>query len=435
MSFSRRTGSDIHIGMRTEIMDSQSASNVEFRKAKIVHGRDDNAFGIHASSSVMMSSGIHPLEYLERLKFRPNDCPVASRTPATCLPVDQEFELGKFAISFEESYEAFKEANRLLGQCGYFLDDQHAPAKRWLRSPGDGHTGTDQELKKSSSDENFEYRFSSLKIDGQIGWTTHYQLKDGEISSQLRSATEFLEIRHSESCLEFDFEPCLWRHVVRDTSRGGFFDANNNTVHGWFDALETTFSAGLEKLLRANELVERFGLGFLPHTTSHVPSSPPRGQSTASSLPTSSIPLLDSAIPDEFDVAISFAGTDREHAEKLAHAVRAAGFSVFYDDFFGAQLWGKHLTEFFDDIYRNRSRHCVMFISPQYRDRIWTTHEHRSALARSVDQKGGEYILPVIVESTDIEGLPTSIAYLSLTDHTIDEIAEMLIEKLRQSSS
>ena len=49
------------------------------------------------------------------------------------------------------------------------------------------------------------------------------------------------------------------------------------------------------------------------------------------------------ALPATFDVAISFVGSERTYAEALANAVREAGFAVFYDDFYPAQLWGKNL--------------------------------------------------------------------------------------------
>ena len=64
-----------------------------------------------------------------------------------------------------------------------------------------------------------------------------------------------------------------------------------------------------------------------------------------------------------YDVALTFAGPERPFAEELAKAVRDAGYEVFYDDLYPAQLWGKNLVEFFDRIYRKDSRYCVMFIS------------------------------------------------------------------------
>ncbi|MDO8672976.1 MAG: TIR domain-containing protein, partial [Dehalococcoidia bacterium] len=113
-------------------------------------------------------------------------------------------------------------------------------------------------------------------------------------------------------------------------------------------------------------------------------------------------------LPQRFDVALSFAGTERLHAEELAKQVRGAGFEVFYDGFYPEQLWGKDLASFFDRIYRKDSRFCVMFVSHEYAERMWTTHERRSAQARAVQEKGREYILPVRVDDTDLDGLPLS---------------------------
>lgn len=43
----------------------------------------------------------------------------------------------------------------------------------------------------------------------------------------------------------------------------------------------------------------------------------------------------------EFDVALSFAGEDRQHAKKLADLLNACGYTVFYDEYEQADLWGK----------------------------------------------------------------------------------------------
>ena len=98
-----------------------------------------------------------------------------------------------------------------------------------------------------------------------------------------------------------------------------------------------------------------------------------------------------------------------------------------------AQLWGKDLAEFFDDIYRRRARYCVMFISEAYRDRMWTTHERRSAIARSMEQRG-EYILPIVVEEVDLDGLQPSVGYVSANDYTAEQLADMIVEKLQGGS-
>jgi hypothetical protein len=134
-------------------------------------------------------------------------------------------------------------------------------------------------------------------------------------------------------------------------------------------------------------------------------------------------------IPDSFDVAISFAGTERESAQKLAEILREAGYAVFYDDFFPEQLWGKNLAIFFDEIFRKKARFCVMFVSKEYQQRVWTIHEARSAQARAVAEKGNEYILPIQVDETELEGLLPTIGYVPIRTG-IEKIGEMLIKKL-----
>jgi len=110
-------------------------------------------------------------------------------------------------------------------------------------------------------------------------------------------------------------------------------------------------------------------------------------------------------------------------------APNEAGFVVFYDNYYPEQLWGKDLVRFFDEIYRKRARFCVVFVSREYRDRIWTNHELRSAQARALEEKGNEYILPIKVDDAELDGLPPSIGYLPIS-LGVEKIAELLIRKL-----
>ena len=119
------------------------------------------------------------------------------------------------------------------------------------------------------------------------------------------------------------------------------------------------------------------------------------------------------AFPDNFDIAITFAGSERGLAEQLARSLGNAGVAVFCDSFYPEHLWGKDLTVFFDEIFRKRSRYCVMFVSEEYVSRMWTTRERESALARAVAEKGKEYVLPIRVADVDVPGLSPTIGYLA----------------------
>lgn len=114
----------------------------------------------------------------------------------------------------------------------------------------------------------------------------------------------------------------------------------------------------------------------------------------------------------------------------MAGIVREAGYDVFYDNFYAEQLWGKNFTVFFDEIFRKRARFCVIFVSKEYRDRKWTTHEARSAQARVLEERGREHILPILVDDVKLEGLLPTIGYVPL-NVGIERIGEMLVKKLR----
>jgi hypothetical protein len=134
--------------------------------------------------------------------------------------------------------------------------------------------------------------------------------------------------------------------------------------------------------------------------------------------------------PYSYDVAISFAGTERNLAEELATRLIDRDVRVFYDRFFPEQLWGKDLATFFDRIFRKESRFCVIFASKEYAEREWTHHERRSAVARALAERGREYILPIEVEPVELDGIPPTIGYVSLKQYSIEKIAHLLVKKL-----
>lgn len=416
---------DIHAGLAVENLASHAGGNVTFTLTRVTHGRGQFAYGLHASTNYYsFGTGIAPMGFVGKLGFRQYTCPLAAGRDAYCLPVDENMDVAEFAEAFGSAFDALREASSELERCGFFLEDREFPAKAWARGSGDGHTGFGRKPMQQSSDEHFEFVFSWLEQHGTGGWTTHYRANEQPLSDEMESVLSFLGLKTYEQCIEFDFEPCRWRHVRRETRGHDIFDANNNTVHGWFNAHAEHFSAGIEQLLTAQELVQPFGMGFLPPSQSRAQR--PRPAPGSRRAPGNNRQTSD----EDYDVAISFATTERTQAEHLAIQLRNRDVRVFYDRFFGAQLWGKNLPEYFDDIYRKRARYCVMFVSSEYRDRIWTTLERRSAIGRAIEQRD-EYILPIVVEKVDLPGLPPTVAYVSADEYTTEQIAEMVVEKLR----
>ena len=131
----------------------------------------------------------------------------------------------------------------------------------------------------------------------------------------------------------------------------------------------------------------------------------------------------------EYDVALSFAGEDRHHAERLAELLRAEEYSVFYDEYELAKLWGKDLYVYLSSVYKDQAEYCVMFLSEYYAQKVWTNHERESAQARAFEENR-EYILPVRLDDTEIPRILPTVGYLDLRSMTIEEIHQVLVKKL-----
>jgi hypothetical protein len=134
----------------------------------------------------------------------------------------------------------------------------------------------------------------------------------------------------------------------------------------------------------------------------------------------------------EYDVAISFAGEQRTEAEAIAACLTTEGIKVFYDDYERATLWGKNLYEHLAEVYQNKARYCLMLVSAAYANKVWPTHERRSAQARALTEKS-EYILPIRFDDTEIPGLPSTVGYQRFQDHGVQGISALLLEKLHDS--
>nr|WP_295865761.1 TIR domain-containing protein [uncultured Chitinophaga sp.] len=131
----------------------------------------------------------------------------------------------------------------------------------------------------------------------------------------------------------------------------------------------------------------------------------------------------------EYDVTLSFAGEDRAYVDEIVSYLREYGLTYFYDKDEEVTLWGKDLYTYLDDVYRNRSRFCIVLISKYYKEKRWTKHEIKSAQARVFDENEG-YILPVRLDDTEILGILPTIGYLDGRKNTPEQIAALIFKKV-----
>jgi hypothetical protein len=431
-------GKDLHRALKSEILGRTSAGDpgMELVLARMQYGKDDQAVGLHARPNSYTSSGLQATDFLSLLGFTRNACSIV---PPECYVAEVEatFDLQRFPSAVGDAFRALHQAEQHLSACGFLLPQTEGWGFFYGRPStgrtheatwgGDGHTAMKTESMKRSEDESFSYAFTWREAEDGKGWVIHYKPKHPPMAEDVHAAFNLLKLRTFQECPEFNFDPCWWRSFPR---RGDELGAAEGP-HRAFDAHSQNFTTGLKQIVEAHEKMRPFELSLLPSVAATrrstipvssraLPRPPVPAPSANSELRAASDPRF------RYDIAISFAGTQRPLAASLAGILKNA-------DFYPEQLWGKDLTVFFDEVFRKNSRFCVMFVSKEYAERIWTTRERQSAMARAVEERGSEYILPLQVEKVEIPGLLPTIGYVSLEGRTIEDVAELLTKKLRPS--
>ena len=130
-----------------------------------------------------------------------------------------------------------------------------------------------------------------------------------------------------------------------------------------------------------------------------------------------------------WDVALSFAGAQRDYVEQVAEALKARGVRCFYDADEQIELWGKYLAEELPAIYGEQAAAVVVFVSAEYAARDWTRLERRAALNRAVRERR-EYVLPARFDDTPLPGLLSDMVAVDLRGRTPQQFAAMIAAKL-----
>ena len=131
----------------------------------------------------------------------------------------------------------------------------------------------------------------------------------------------------------------------------------------------------------------------------------------------------------QWDVALSFAGAQRDYVEQVAQELKARRVRCFYDADEQIELWGKYLADELPAIYGEQAAAVVMFVSAEYAAREWTRVERRAALARAVRERR-EYVLPARFDDTPLPGLPSDMITVDLRTQTPQQFATMIAGKL-----
>lgn len=137
----------------------------------------------------------------------------------------------------------------------------------------------------------------------------------------------------------------------------------------------------------------------------------------------------------EYDVALSFAGENRELAKHIANQLRELDVPVFYDEAFEANFLGKAWTKKFKEIFADESRYVVVLLDKYHAEKIWPTFEREHFAPRVAD----EHVIPIYLDDTKFVGIPADIIGVRFKYDQGDpdwreradrEIVEKLIDKL-----
>jgi hypothetical protein len=132
----------------------------------------------------------------------------------------------------------------------------------------------------------------------------------------------------------------------------------------------------------------------------------------------------------EFDFVFSFAGEDRTLVEEIQTRLSAKGYHIFYDNNYQEQLTGQDLYRVLRDIYRNKGKFVVCFISEAYAQKKWTNLEFTAVKERFLETFFAEgFLIPILIDNASIlRDIPTFIGFYRHTD--IDKTVDMLCKKL-----
>ncbi|RYE12219.1 MAG: TIR domain-containing protein, partial [Rickettsiales bacterium] len=76
-----------------------------------------------------------------------------------------------------------------------------------------------------------------------------------------------------------------------------------------------------------------------------------------------------------FDIAISFAGENRELAQEIATTLKLFDYEVFYDEHYEANYLGSSWSKEFQRIFSTDSKYVICLLDINHKNKIWPTFE------------------------------------------------------------
>lgn len=133
----------------------------------------------------------------------------------------------------------------------------------------------------------------------------------------------------------------------------------------------------------------------------------------------------------QYDFAFSFAGEDRALVEQIKEGLR--GYTVFYDRDCQSELCGKDLYRYLRNLYLERSKYVICFLSKHYRQKVWTNLELSAIKERLMATFfASDFLIPIVLDEDGIlEDIPSFIGFYKYT--SVQDTIAFLKSKYRSS--
>lgn len=113
----------------------------------------------------------------------------------------------------------------------------------------------------------------------------------------------------------------------------------------------------------------------------------------------------------QFEVALSFAGENRELAQHIYEGLTSLDVTVFYDSMFEANYLGKAWSAQFTEIFGKLSRYVVCILDANHARKIWPTFEREVFAPRILSGS----VIPIFLDETKFVGIPHDIVGISFS--------------------
>ena len=117
------------------------------------------------------------------------------------------------------------------------------------------------------------------------------------------------------------------------------------------------------------------------------------------------------------DIAVSFPDSERDYVAQVVEALRERGMSVLFERDRTNDWWGRNASG------SSQVQYFVPFVAAD---------EFSSAMLAAV-KSGDGYVLPVLTGDTPADQLHPHVRYLRRSEHTVDQLADVLVDKVDQA--